>query len=125
VTPRMLASAGLVIVLAALPGCGKSKAKESLVQEWISVLHQTADVLATITDEASAKAVAPKFKPLWDKEKDLREKVEAQETRKGKHLLGAMAGQFHAAWERREAELKRVSAMPAVRDILNDALAAR
>lgn len=49
----------LLGLFAVVTGCGRGP--EALISRQIALLSQTADTLATITDEASAKAAAPKL----------------------------------------------------------------
>ncbi len=124
---RRLLAAGLVVLLGVLAGCGKGKEKESQVQEWVKTLNETADVLATVKDEPSAKSAAPKLKQLFEKEKELQNSVNSGEklSKAEADSLAQMRPQVEAARQRRESELKRVSAMPGVREILKDALVPR
>jgi hypothetical protein len=49
----------LLGLLAVVTGCGRGP--EALISRQIALLSETADTLASITDEASAKAAAPKL----------------------------------------------------------------
>ena len=123
---RTLWMLSVLVVLGTSVGCGTGPGagKQSQAKTWIAVLNETADVLATVQDEASARAAAPKLQQLFQREKELQATVNAPANFSPKEAqsLQALQPEVDAARARRETELKRVSAMPGVREILKDAL---
>jgi hypothetical protein len=64
-----------IMALCALVGCGRSP--DSLIARQINILDQAGDTLATVTDEASAKAAAPRLAGLRRQIDDLIPRVKA------------------------------------------------
>jgi ABC-type molybdate transport system substrate-binding protein len=124
---RLFWSVGLLVTLGVAIGCNAGKAKESQAKKWVGVLNETSEVLATVKDEASARTAAPKLQQLFQREKELQATVTASAnlSKEEVQALQDLRPDVEAARARREAELKRVSAMPGVREILKDALVPR
>jgi lipopolysaccharide biosynthesis regulator YciM len=115
-------------LISGLAGCGAGgSTNQSQARQWVGVLNETADVLATVKDEPSARSAAPKLRQLFQREKELQAAVNAPgNLSKGEaKALQDLVPEVEAARARRETELKRVSAMPGVREILKDALVPR
>ena len=72
---RHACSTVFAVALFALVGCGRSP--ESLIARQINILDQAGDALATITDEASAEAAAPRLARLRGQIDDLIPRVKA------------------------------------------------
>ena len=60
-------------------GCASDDA-ESMVKQTISAMDETAQVMSTVKDEASAKAAAPKLKELAERRRKIEEKVATVKT---------------------------------------------
>ncbi len=72
----------LVLPLLALllsVGCASDDA-DSLVKQTISAMDETAQVMATVKDEASAQAAVPRLKALAEKRRKIEEKMAAVKT---------------------------------------------
>jgi hypothetical protein len=74
---KMLALPILLGLLAA--GCASDDA-ESMVKQTVSAMDETAQVLSTVKDEASAKAAAPQLKALAEKRRKIEEKMATVKT---------------------------------------------
>ena len=74
---RSLTSSFVAIALLTCAGCNRSP--ETLIARQISILDETADALATIEDEESAKAAAPTLSKLQQRLRDLIPEVKALE----------------------------------------------
>jgi hypothetical protein len=124
---RLFRSMALLVVLGVAVGCGKGKTQESQAKKWVGVLNETADLLATVKDEPSARAAAPKLQTLFQREKELQAAANAPGnlSMEEGQALQALRPEVEAAQARRQSELKRVSAMPGVREILEAALVPR
>ena len=73
---KPLAAALAVLLLA---GCASDDA-ESMVKQTIAAMDETAQVLATVKDEASAKAAVPRLKSLAEQRRKIEEKVATVKT---------------------------------------------
>jgi hypothetical protein len=104
---RSLRSLALVLLLA-LAGCGRTP--DALVSRQISVLDEAAETLATITDESSADAAAPKLGKLQRELNDLVPRVKALDLKHDEReaVENKHREQMESARKRFEAEVERV-----------------
>ena len=118
---------GLAVSLVLLAsGCGRAmSAHESMMRELIAVGYETADVLATITDEASANAAKPKLIDLRDRKYGLRREIRELGP-PPKDLEERFKDEFNAEdqkiYKRVKAETKRIKSIPGTRRVLIDVI---
>lgn len=115
---------GLLVLLGIVAGCSQGKAKQSQINQLISVVNETADLMATVKDEASAKSAEARLQQLMQKDKELQAGImsKADVTKDEAKAVRDMAPELEKARARRMDELKRISAIPAVRKVLEGKL---
>ena len=109
---KTLASAALAALLVA--GCASDDA-ESMVKQTIAALDETAQVMATVKDEESAKAAVPRLKALAERRRKIEEKMTAVKTpppAEQAELQKKYAQPLSAATTRLMQEAMRVSNVP-------------
>jgi hypothetical protein len=89
-------------------GCGRSP--DALIARQIDILDQAGDILATITDEASAKAAAPRLAGLRRQIDNLVPRVKALQLKPEQRteLEEQHRDDMNAALEKYESQLARV-----------------
>ena len=95
-------------LILAFAGCSRSP--ENLIARQISILDETADALATIEDEESAKAAAPTLSKLQQRLRDLIPEVKALElsTEERDALEDEHREEMKAALAKYQTQLARV-----------------
>jgi hypothetical protein len=98
----------LVVTILLLVGCGRSP--DALIARQIDILDRAGDTLATITDEATAKAAAPRLAGLRRQIDDLIPRVKALKLsdEHRKELEDLHRKDMEAALKKYESELTRV-----------------
>ncbi len=121
---KTLASAALAAIL--LAGCASDDA-ESMVKQTIAALDETAQVMATVKDEETAKAAVPRLKALAERRRKIEEKVATVKTpppAEQAELQKKYAARLTEATTRLVQEAMRVSQVPGGKAAL-DAMDAR
>jgi hypothetical protein len=113
-----------IVLLAS--GCGRKMSEhEVLMRELIAIGNQTADILATITDEASASAAKPKLIDLRERKYALRRTIRELGA-PPKDLEERFKDEFNSEDQkinkRVKAEKKRIKSMPGMGSVLNDVI---
>jgi hypothetical protein len=105
---RHFCSLIVAIALITLVGCGRSP--DALIARQIGILDETADTLATITDEASAQWAAPRLARLRRQIDGLIPRVKALKLtpEKRKQLEDGHREDMEAALKKYQTELARV-----------------
>lgn len=105
---RHICSPILALTILALTGCGRSP--DALIARQIDVLDKAGDTLATIIDEASAKAAAPRLASLRRQIDNLIPRVKALQLKpeQRKELEDQHRDDMNAALEKYETQLARV-----------------
>jgi hypothetical protein len=98
------------VAVAVLACCGCNRSPENLIARQVSILDETADALATIEDEESAKAAAPTLSKLQQRLRDLIPQVKALElsTEEREALEDEHRDAMKAALEKYQTQLARV-----------------
>jgi predicted helicase len=102
----------LFVICAWLPGCGKSD--DSVLQEQVQLLNQTAELLNKITDEARAKAAEADFKKIKERADEI-DKIVRSWTKEKKESL-AKIHNLHETAQKVEAALQKAN--PAAVDLV-------
>jgi hypothetical protein len=105
---RHVCSPIFAVVILALVGCGRSP--DALIARQIDILDKAGDTLATIMDEASAKAAAPRLASLRRQIDNLIPRVKALQLKpeQRKELEDQHRDDMNAALEKYETQLARV-----------------
>ncbi|HJS09235.1 MAG TPA: hypothetical protein VJ809_16315 [Pirellulales bacterium] len=105
---RHVCSPVFAVVILALVGCGRSP--DALIARQIDILDKAGDTLATIMDEASAKAAAPRLASLRRQIDNLIPRVKALQLKpeQRKELEDQHRDDMNAALEKYETQLARV-----------------
>jgi hypothetical protein len=109
---KILALSVLVALLAI--GCASDDA-ESLVKQTIAAMDETAQSMATVTDQASAQAAVPRLKALAERRKKIEEKMASVKTppqAEQAELQKKYAAQLTEVTTRLMQEAMRVSTVP-------------
>lgn len=100
-----------------LVGCGNSvAARRSLTRQLMNVSKETADLLATVKDKATAEEAAPKLKTLLERADKLTEQLDEMDSEDGSYgtdeeLLKEM-GSWIGEHTRMMQEEQRISQIP-------------
>jgi hypothetical protein len=111
----------VLAVLVFASGCGDSH--ESLTKDAIAILNETADVLSTIKDPASADAAKPKLKELGQRWRDNHQRRAAKKSIAAKELARLerqYGAQTEAATKRYLAEVLRVERVDGGEEALHE-----
>ncbi len=95
-------------------GCASDDA-DSMVKQTIAAMDETAQVMSTVKDEASAKAAAPKLKELAERRRKIEEKTATVKTpppAEQAELQKKYAARLTEATTRLMQEAMRVSTVP-------------
>jgi hypothetical protein len=105
---RHVCSPVFAVVILALVGCGRSP--DALIARQIDILDKAGDTLATIMDEASAKAAAPRLASLRRQIDNLIPRVKSLQLKpeQRKELEDQHRDDMNAALEKYETQLARV-----------------
>jgi hypothetical protein len=105
---RHVCSPVFAVVILALVGCGRSP--DALIARQIDILDKAGDTLATIMDEASAKAAAPRLASLRRQIDNLIPRVKALQLKpeQRKELEDQHRDDMNAALAKYETQLARV-----------------
>lgn len=110
-----------VLVALLLAGCAPDDA-ESLVKQTVAVMDETAQAMATIKDEASAKAAVPRLQALARRRKLIEEKITTVKTppqAEQIELQKKYAARLSEVTAQLMQESVRVSAVPGGTDALD------
>jgi hypothetical protein len=106
--------AGLFLLAGSAPGRAADKDYEQLTEELIATLKSTTEVLATIKDEESAKAAAPKLRKIGGELRRLLKKGQdlgPPSKKQKEELKKKYRKDMEAAQERLREQLKRVQSV--------------
>jgi hypothetical protein len=117
----LLAAALIVFLWASASPVRAQDAEEEmsrLVEEWISLLNQQADILATIKDEESGRAAAPKLLSLAEKGMELAPRIQSAAARltraEDRRLQGKYESRLREAAQRLLDEVRRIREIPGI-----------
>jgi len=125
-----LALVGGLLVLTLLGGCSGSRKLEDRQRELIDTMNEFADTLATVKDEASAKAAKPKLEATAEKLHKLHDEYKeamAGESKPAKGVASAdkldkNTSDMIAATQRYAAEMKRLQRVPGGMELMKEVL---
>jgi cytochrome c556 len=118
---------GLLAVALGIAGCSAPSRKiEERQRELIDTMNEFADTLATVKDDASAKAAEPKLVALAEKLHKLHDEYKEAATRESKPAVNAPdkldknTTDMIAAAQRYAAEMKRLQGVPGGPELIKE-----
>jgi len=118
--PRLLVLMASLVFALGLPGCGKPT-HEDLARESIGTMNEIADVLAKITDKASAQKHVGELEKLSAKMKEQKaqmDKMGEPSEKDAEAMLKKLEGDLNAATQKMTREMSRIAQDPAIMEVL-------
>jgi len=118
--PRLLVLMASLVFALSLPGCGKPT-HEDLARESIGTMNEIADVLAKITDKASAQKHVGELEKLSAKMKEQKaqmDKMGEPSEKDAEAMLKKLEGDLNAATQKMTREMSRIAQDPAIMEVL-------
>ena len=107
-----------------LSGCGGSDPYEAFLIEVVSVRREFNDILASVTDKASAEAAKAKITALGERMAEMMERMKKMDVPDQQHATAIQAQYAQRALTMQlegQKHLQRIRQIPEARDIINDA----
>lgn len=114
-------SIALMVVMGLAAGCGDSR--EDLADDSLSAMKQLEATLATVKDEASAKAAKPKLQELADELNDINarmDKLGAPSEDEMKSMIDKHGKEMEQVQEKMVGHMLRITFDPKIQAVLDD-----
>lgn len=108
---RMLASSLLVLAFL-FPACSGKSGQEKVANEMITTMESLNTTLASVKDEASAKAAAPKLEQIAKQMEELKKKSEGMPQPEGAPKDPELDKRLKAAMQKMMQEMMRIGTDP-------------